>query len=299
MQMNTQYLDLLTKACDEIVSAKEAIANAESKIAYIREQIKEWLDGEFEEGITKSYTLETANDIPQPRVSRVKEILAGGVSKAQESAQQGQLQEFNYQGKSLDYGLLNGEPVFNLNAVAELLGLTNPRMSVDTSDEDYCIKADNSIVSLTYNRKLHNTGELFLTEAGLYKLLMRSDKPEAEAFQKWVTKDVLPSIRKTGTYQITPAQAKEVFNLTYETLCRDAILKVVKDSEVQHNAKAKGIKEYTITEKMKKGKVYTDCEVGIEWDRPIPRQKPIITRGYLPKEQLRQESLVMQNLNLR
>ena len=39
--MNAQYLDLLTKACDEIVSAKEAIANAESKIAYIREQIQQ------------------------------------------------------------------------------------------------------------------------------------------------------------------------------------------------------------------------------------------------------------------
>ena len=51
------------------------------------------------------------------------------------------------------------------------------------------------------------------------------------------------------------------------------------------------ILEHSNTEKMKKGKVYTNCEVGIEWDRPIPRQKPIITRGYLPKEQLRQESL--------
>ena len=85
----------------------------------------------------------------------------------------------------------------------------------------------------------------------------------------------------------TLEQPKEVFNLTYETLCRDAILKVVKDSEVQHNAKAKGIKEYTITEKMKKGKVYTNCQVGIEWDRPMLFKKEdlqCLTRGSVAKK---------------
>ena len=85
----------------------------------------------------------------------------------------------------------------------------------------------------------------------------------------------------------TLEQSKEVFNLTYETLCRDVILKVVKDSEVQHNAKAKGIKEYTITEKMKKGKVYTNCEVGIEWDRPIlfkAEDLQCLTRGRVAKK---------------
>lgn len=39
-----------------------------------------------------------------------------------------------------------------------------------------------------------------LSESGLYKLIMRSDKPQARAFQDWVTREVLPSIRKTGAY---------------------------------------------------------------------------------------------------
>jgi phage anti-repressor protein len=39
-----------------------------------------------------------------------------------------------------------------------------------------------------------------VSESGLYKLIMRSDKPDAVAFQNWVTKEVLPSIRKTGGY---------------------------------------------------------------------------------------------------
>lgn len=42
----------------------------------------------------------------------------------------------------------------------------------------------------------------FISESGLYKLVMRSDKPEARAFQDWVTREVLPTIRKTGTYSV-------------------------------------------------------------------------------------------------
>lgn len=96
------------------------------------------------------------------------------------------LQVFKFQQNYLDYAVLNNEPLFNLNNIANILNISNPRMSIDVNDKDYVIKLDNSIVSLTYNRKLHNTGELFLTEAGLYKLIMTSKKKEAETFQKWV-----------------------------------------------------------------------------------------------------------------
>jgi prophage antirepressor-like protein len=44
-----------------------------------------------------------------------------------------------------------------------------------------------------------NRGANCISESGLYKLIMRSDKPEARAFQDWVTRDVLPAIRKDGT----------------------------------------------------------------------------------------------------
>lgn len=45
-----------------------------------------------------------------------------------------------------------------------------------------------------------------VSESGLYKLIMRSDKPEARAFQDWVTRVVLPSIRKTGAYVAPSAE---------------------------------------------------------------------------------------------
>lgn len=110
---------------------------------------------------------------------------------------------FKFNGSKLDYAMLNNEILFNLNYIGNILGIVNPRSSINTSDPDYVKKIDSSVVGWTYDRDLNNRGELFLTEAGLYKLVMRSDKPIAEPFQKWVTKEVLPTIRKTGSYSLT------------------------------------------------------------------------------------------------
>lgn len=111
-----------------------------------------------------------------------------------------QLEIFSWNDANLDYGLLNGDPVFNLNALASLLNIANPRTSIDTADANYVVKIDISVVGFAYNRNLNNRGELFLTEAGLYRLLLRSNNPLAEKFSLWVTKEVLPSIRKNGGY---------------------------------------------------------------------------------------------------
>lgn len=46
----------------------------------------------------------------------------------------------------------------------------------------------------------------FISESGLYKLIMRSDKPQARPFQDWVTREVLPSIRKTGAYALAKGE---------------------------------------------------------------------------------------------
>ena len=54
------------------------------------------------------------------------------------------------------------------------------------------------------NKELTN----FANESGLYTLILRSDKPEAKTFRKWITSEVIPSIRKTGNYSIqNPVEA--------------------------------------------------------------------------------------------
>jgi prophage antirepressor-like protein len=65
---------------------------------------------------------------------------------------------------------------------------------------------------------------IFVSESGLYSLIIRSRKPVAKPFQKWVTREVLPSIRKTGTYSIsqqTPETAHQTVQVQNETLDLD------------------------------------------------------------------------------
>lgn len=54
--------------------------------------------------------------------------------------------------------------------------------------------------------KINNNGMKFINESGLYTLIARSDKREARRFQRWVTSEVLPSIRKTGSYNVQQQQ---------------------------------------------------------------------------------------------
>lgn len=66
---------------------------------------------------------------------------------------------------------------------------------------------DNSI-------KISNFGMKFINESGLYTLIARSNKPEARKFQRWVTSEVLPSIRKTGSYGLPQIDKKQLLQLT-------------------------------------------------------------------------------------
>lgn len=86
---------------------------------------------------------------------------------------------------------VNGEPMFVAADVCNVLGYSNPSKAIsDHVDEDE-----------RYNKSLERGGNmLFITESGLYSLILRSNKPNAKPFRKWVTSEVLPSIRKTGSY---------------------------------------------------------------------------------------------------
>ena len=89
----------------------------------------------------------------------------------------------------------DGEPLFVAADVCGILGIANTGDAVRRLDEDQ--KDVASIYTLGGNQKM-----IVITESGLYDLTMRSDKPNAKLFRKWVTSEVLPSIRKTGSYSI-------------------------------------------------------------------------------------------------
>ena len=66
--------------------------------------------------------------------------------------------------------------------------------------------------------EIPNRGLMVINESGFYSLILRSDMPNAKKFKRWVTSEVLPSIRKTGAYQNKPMSPMELLQLQYDVL---------------------------------------------------------------------------------
>lgn len=100
------------------------------------------------------------------------------------------LKVFNYESSDVRVINMNGEPWFVAKDVCDVLELSNPTMALARLDEDERAKFN-----------LGRQGEVNLVnEYGLYNLILGSRKPEAKRFKRWVTHEVLPSIRKHGMY---------------------------------------------------------------------------------------------------
>ena len=87
------------------------------------------------------------------------------------------------------------DPWFVAKDACDCLEITNVSQACQTLDEDE--KGIYKVYTLGGSQDM-----MLISESGLYTLIMRSNKPEAKAFRKWVTSEVLPSIRKTGGYGI-------------------------------------------------------------------------------------------------
>jgi len=110
------------------------------------------------------------------------------------------LMVFENEGMKVNTVLDDGEIWFLAKDVCDILELQNVAMSLERLDEDEKIMQKVNVSG-------KNRDTWFINESGLYSLIMTSNKPEAKKFKKWVTGEVLPSIRKTGSY--TVPQVKE------------------------------------------------------------------------------------------
>lgn len=88
----------------------------------------------------------------------------------------------------------NGEPWFVAKDVCDALGIANNRDAMKALDDD-----EKNTVAISDGIQ-GNPNKTIINEPGFYKLVLKSRKPEAKAFQRWVTHEVLPSIRKKGGY---------------------------------------------------------------------------------------------------
>lgn len=114
------------------------------------------------------------------------------------------LQLFNFENNQLRTLLINNEPWFLGKDVADILEYTNTAKAIrDHVDEED--KLTERIVLSGQNREV-----IFINESGLYSLVLSSKLPSAKKFKRWVTSEVLPQIRKTGSYATPQLTGEEL-----------------------------------------------------------------------------------------
>ncbi len=116
-----------------------------------------------------------------------------------EAAGETALQEFTFNpaNQPVRVEIRDNEPWFVAKDVCEALTISNNRDAVALLDDDE--KLMSAVPTLG-----HQSRRMWLVnESGLYNLIFQSRKPEAKAFRKWVTSEVLPAVRKTGRYEMT------------------------------------------------------------------------------------------------
>lgn len=130
----------------------------------------------------------------QQKMNNINEEVKGA-RDLQDFTQNRLQNSLKYEGKRFEYLVYEDTLYFRLKNVANILGLTNPRMSIDTTDERYVRLLTKSEVCNTYIRNLANRGELFLTEDGLFRIIITSRGRNITAFQDWLRDKALPSIK--------------------------------------------------------------------------------------------------------
>lgn len=111
--------------------------------------------------------------------------------------------------------VINNEPWFVGKDVAKALGYENPskaiRDHVEEEDKKVGVQNVTPYISDNLGRKQYPT---FINESGVYSLIFGSKLPSAKKFKHWVTSEVLPTLRKTGSYAKVPTDPRELLMLT-------------------------------------------------------------------------------------
>lgn len=110
-----------------------------------------------------------------------------------------EIQVFNFEQNEVRTLQVNNQPYFVLADVCKVLEIKNSRDTVNRLDSDE--KGVGLIYTPGGKQKM-----TIINESGLYAVILRSDKPQAKQFRKWITAEVLPTLRKTGTYSVKKSE---------------------------------------------------------------------------------------------
>jgi anti-repressor protein len=120
-----------------------------------------------------------------------------------------QISIFDFEKQPVRTVIIDSEIWFIASDVTKILGYTNGRKAID----DNCLDGvtDSYIIIDRLGRPQKAT---IINESGIYQLILASKKPNAIKFKEWVTEKILPSIRKTGSYSVTPKKELSIEEMT-------------------------------------------------------------------------------------
>ena len=114
--------------------------------------------------------------------------------------------------------VINNEPYFVGKDIVDSLGYTNSRKALS----DHVDEEDKGVTKCYTPSGIQNM--TIINESGLYSLILGSKLPSAKKFKHWVTNEVLPSIRKSGSYQVMPQKTEREMNIEEAHILENLIL---------------------------------------------------------------------------
>lgn len=226
------------------------------------------------------------------------------------------IQIFKYENNDVRTVEMNGEPWFVLKDVCAVLGMDTSQLKkvADRLEDD-----EKGRTQITTPGGMQESW--VISESGLYNVILRSDKPEAKPFRKWVTSEVLPSIRKTGSYTV-PKLSKEMqalFLLDQRTVQQEQRITALENNMVvdygQQHALRKAVSRAVITalggkdapayiNPHSRGRMYSECNNDVQgWFRVnsvcnIPRKRYDEAMDYIQRWKPSTNSVMeVQNIN--
>ena len=137
--------------------------------------------------------------------------------------------------KNEDFGdirttLVDNQPYFCLADVCRILDIKNVSDCKDRLKKDGVV--NNDVIDSLGRRQVAN----FINESNLYKCIFQSRQPYAEKFQDWVTEEVLPEIRKTGSYSLVPKSYAEALRLYADEVEQRELMQKQRDEAIRTKA---------------------------------------------------------------
>lgn len=186
-------------------------------------------------------------------------------------------QVFNYDASNVRVITKDGEPWFVLKDVCEILGLRAPDVKQRLADD----VVSTHTVSDSLGRA--NTATI-INEDGLYDVILESRKPEARSFRKWITSEVVPSIRKTGSYGVN--QLPQNYVEALEALVESVKVNQVLEEKAQLNAPKVALYDTAMSAKNNMTMMHVAKTLGIGRNKLFDflREQKVLMKNNIPYE---------------